>query len=480
MANDAPDPRVDIASLRAGSVIAAAGCGKTEQIALAVKGEAGCRLILTHTHAGEAALRDRLKYHKVPSERFALNTIAGWSLRFAASYPVRSGLTISEPKTDADWKAVYAAAAQLIESRAIDRVLAASYTGIYVDEYQDCGSGQHRVIAALAKHLPTCVFGDHLQAIFDFKGQAPVDWEHEVFPAFPLKLTLTKPWRWVKAENQPMADWLERVRAALEAGQAIDFATAPSSCVTWAWLPTNDGPRRGAILKACKEKLGLTGTTVIIADPAAEAARASLAKALGQHGYSNIEPVRCDALLAAARKLVAVDGRKHLDAVLDFIAKCMSGADQAPFKKAIASRKAGGKLGARAFGDLVDLAIALETHGRDRDVLSLIEGFRRRPTAVVFRQEMLRSMEAALRIRIADSVPLADALWQVQNKISHAGRRIPRRAVGSTLLIKGLEFEHAVVVHSASMNRKDWYVALTRATKTLTVLSPAKSFTPPA
>jgi DNA helicase-2/ATP-dependent DNA helicase PcrA len=276
-----------------------------------------------------------------------------------------------------------------------------------------------------------------------------------------------------------MADWLKRVRISLEAGQAIDFATAPLCCITWAWLPTNDGPRRGAILKACKEKLGLKGTTVLIADPAVEAARASLAKALGQHGYSNIEPVRCEALVAAARKLAAGDGRLRLEAVLDFIAKCISGTDQAAFKKAIASGKAGGGAGAKTFGELIDLAIALESHGRDEDCLRLIEGFRLRRTANIFRQEMLRSMEAALRIRIADSTPLVDALWQVQNKISHAGRRIPTRAVGSTLLIKGLEFEHAVVVHAPSMNRKDWYVALTRATKTLTVLSPARAFTPP-
>jgi DNA helicase-2/ATP-dependent DNA helicase PcrA len=53
------------------------------------------------------------------------------------------------------------------------------------------------------------------------------------------------------------------------------------------------------------------------------------------------------------------------------------------------------------------------------------------------------------------------------------------RSVGSTLLVKGLEFANAIVVHSPKMSWTDWYVALTRATHTLKILSPQKRFTPP-
>jgi DNA helicase IV len=44
--------------------------------------------------------------------------------------------------------------------------------------------------------------------------------------------------------------------------------------------------------------------------------------------------------------------------------------------------------------------------------------------------------------------------------------------------VKGLEFDHAIIVHSANMTSKDWYVALTRASKTVTVLSPVERFAP--
>jgi DNA helicase-2/ATP-dependent DNA helicase PcrA len=93
---------------------------------------------------------------------------------------------------------------------------------------------------------------------------------------------------------------------------------------------------------------------------------------------------------------------------------------------------------------------------------------------------MLSAMQSALKLRMAgDCSTLADALWHVQNRVRHAGRYIAKRSVGSTLLIKGLEFEHSIIVHSPNMNRKDWYVALTRATLTITILSPQSHFLPP-
>jgi DNA helicase IV len=92
---------------------------------------------------------------------------------------------------------------------------------------------------------------------------------------------------------------------------------------------------------------------------------------------------------------------------------------------------------------------------------------------------MLSAMRSALKMKVAGGVPdLSDAIWQVQNKIRHAGRMIAHRSVGSTLLVKGLEFVNVIVVHSPHMNRRDWYVAVTRATHSLKVLSPQKRFSP--
>ena len=53
-------------------------------------------------------------------------------------------------------------------------------------------------------------------------------------------------------------------------------------------------------------------------------------------------------------------------------------------------------------------------------------------------------------------------------------------SVGSTLLIKGLEFDHSVICQDEKMSHKDWYVALTRATKTIRILAPSTPKIPAA
>ena len=66
---------------------------------------------------------------------------------------------------------------------------------------------------------------------------------------------------------------------------------------------------------------------------------------------------------------------------------------------------------------------------------------------------------------------MANAIWEAQNRQRHAGRKLSRRSVGSTLLIKGLEFEHVVIVEADLLDQKNLYVALTRPTLSLMILS---------
>ena len=469
-----------VASLKSGSVVAAAGCGKTEQIARATQISEGRRLILTHTHAGVDVLRARLKTNKVQSEKFRINTIAGWCLRYAASFPKRSGLTCDKPETDKEWSAVYEAAAKLIQSGAVKGVLSSSYAGVFVDEYQDCSVLQHQVIKAVAAHLPTCVFGDPLQAIFDFKGQTPVDWDTEVFPVFGKAAEMVTPWRWRKAENNKLADWLADVRLALEQGGAIDLRSRPG-CVTWERLHDDAKFWQAKIVGTCKTAMGKAadGRLIVIGDPANINLRAKLAQQLATMGFSNIEPVSCKQFYTFAKKIEEATGFVRLERILDFICACMTGAERTAFLKAVESRLGGRKLGVAEFGDLIATGIAVVGCASDEALLELMQGFARRETIRLFRREMFFAMQSALQIKSTrQSDTLSNAIWEVQNRARHKGRSIARRSIGSTLLVKGLEFDHAVIVYAGNMSRKDWYVALTRATTSMTILSPSEVFSP--
>ena len=89
-----PDDSADVsqlaASLSRGSIVAAAGCGKTEQIARAVALCDRRRLVLTHTHAGVDAIVSDSMNGKVPPESYRVDTIAGWCLRYTIAFPKRS------------------------------------------------------------------------------------------------------------------------------------------------------------------------------------------------------------------------------------------------------------------------------------------------------------------------------------------------------------------------------------------------------
>lgn len=468
-----------IACVRKGSVVAAAGCGKTEQIACATKLSAGRRLILTHTHAGVDALRQRLKIHGVESNKFHLDTIGGWCLRYAASFPKKSGLSVQEPKTNTDWQAIYVAAAKLIGSGTVDGVLQASYSGVFLDEYQDCGTAQHAVAVVLSERLAVCVFGDHMQAIFDFNGQNPVDWTSMVYPTFPKVAQLEKPWRWHKVGNPELANWLERIRADLGEGRELNFSNLPAS-IKWEWLPDQDGPKRGKIISECKKAMSLNGRLVVIADPVNLEGRAQIAKGLSKQGFSSIEPIDCKSLFASAKAIDAAPDTTRLVAVINFLGKCMTGVSKSMFLKAVESRRKGGKLGKKQFGELIDIGVRVTEPDGEHSLPDLFEAFERTDTVYVFRKEMFSAMRSGLKSWLAGQhANLFEAVLEVQNRARHIGRRIAHRSIGSTLLVKGLEFEHAIIVHSPNMSRKDWYVALTRATHSVKVLSPKQRFMPP-
>jgi DNA helicase-2/ATP-dependent DNA helicase PcrA len=89
---------------------------------------------------------------------------------------------------------------------------------------------------------------------------------------------------------------------------------------------------------------------------------------------------------------------------------------------------------------------------------------------------MLYAMCAALRSKAAGNVDtLAEGVWHAQNRVRHAGRKFGKYSIGSTLLVKGLEFDHAVIGETSPFDKKDWYVALTRAAVRVRVVSPSRT-----
>jgi hypothetical protein len=370
---------------RLGSVVAPAGCGKTDCIVDVVKAASGSGkcLVLTHTLAGVDSLRKRMKDKDVKLRQTDLETIAGWSLRFAAAFPQRSGLVVQEPRGQ-EWSAVYRATAQLIQGGFITSVLKASYQRVLVDEYQDCTVEQHALIVALSKHLPTCIFGDHLQAIFGFRDEQLVDWK-TVAADFPPVGTLSEPWRWKRVKNYKLGCWLIGIRDQLEKTNRVNLATAPA-CVS---RIAPESASRQDVLKANisagrHPKVKDSETVIVIGDKASELIRGSLAAKMK---CSAIEPVACQTLGAFLETIQTCTARDRLALVLDFATNVMTGVKRTPFERRVVRRFEGWN--PKKKPTELELA-ALDILASDdlSHVFRLLECLRRQPGVVAFRRDV--------------------------------------------------------------------------------------------
>lgn len=458
-----------------GHIVAAAGCGKTELIAKAVKATtSGPQLVLTHTHAGVDALRRRMYRLGVPPSAFHLETIAGWALRYAVAYPGMSGFSKAIPSGD-DWQDVYAAAARMVQLRVVRRVIKATHAGVFVDEYQDCGKQQHQLILALAELLPVRVLGDPLQGIFTFrKAEPPVRWIEDVEAHFPFLERLQTPYRW-KDKNPALGDWLVRARAALEAGAPLDLNGAP---VKHTRLDSDWQLRQKAQFDACVRSLDAGERCVAIhgLPPQCHAAARCL-----RGIYSVVEPIDLEEMFTAADEFESKSGPELAEAVVEFAKACMTkvSTEMKPLLAAI--RKGKPRSNASKNAEQYTALRSVAEQGGAANIFAALNALVRTDQSVGFRRELLGEMKRALKEKTAHpEVSLRDAAWTARERTRHMGRLLPRYAMGRTHLIKGLEFDHAIVLDADSLSRKNLYVAITRGVRSLTILSNKQTLTPKA
>jgi hypothetical protein len=444
-----------LAAERRAYVVAAAGCGKTELIADAAGLTPGRSLVLTHTHAGVGALRARLDKKHVPRDLCSVETLTGFALRFAASYPVTSGWLGGHPSND-DWPAVQQAATRWLATPAAEQVLAASYDGVYVDEYQDCTASQHRMVCQIAEFLPTRLLGDPLQGIFGFAGD-PLDWEL-VYESFAEAGVLETPHRWTTT-NPALGEWLADARRLLLDGEEPDWSAGVVVARAWS---------DAAEIDACK-RLGREESVVAIRKRPSDEYR--IASMLGG-SYVSIEPIASQALFDAVARLEDAQTHELALATLDVAATCMTRVG-ARFKAA-RGRLEKGQLPVSQRGSPVEGAVAalraVVEHGVGQvaEALEAIEAVVQVPP---HRVELLVEIKRAIRSRVQGSErSLKDIAWDLRDDARRRGRRVPARVVSRTLLVKGLEFDHALVLKRKELPREDLYVAITRPRKSLTVL----------
>jgi DNA helicase-2/ATP-dependent DNA helicase PcrA len=95
------------------------------------------------------------------------------------------------------------------------------------------------------------------------------------------------------------------------------------------------------------------------------------------------------------------------------------------------------------------------------------------PATRVIRADLLNRALGVLRKKIMHpELSLEEAAEKYHGEFRYKGRPVGhRKLIGTTLLVKGLEFDHAIVLDANSLSKKELYVALTRGARSLTIIA---------
>jgi hypothetical protein len=464
------DSDPDILAINGGTITAPAGCGKTHLIANALKRHLGTKpiLVLTHTNAGVVALRGRLDRAGVPTSAYRLSTIDGWAMRLISMFPTRAAsdpkiLNLATPNTD--YPAIRDAAWKLLKAGHVADILQSSYARLIVDEYQDCSIPQHAIIYYMAKSLPTCVLGDPMQAIFGFKGNELADWEKHVCTHFPVAGQLANPWRWINAGNEEFGEWLLDARERLQVGHGVDFQSCPTH-VDWVNLDGTDDHKKRlqAALVPCPIA---QGRVLIIGESTSPKNQRKIASQTP--GAVVVESVDLRDLITFATKMDFASPAAFA-LLVDFASEVMTNLGGAQLIQRVGSLRSG--TAHKPPNEVEVVALKFCESPSRKSALELLVEMNKQYGVRVHRPAVLRSCITALQT--ADDTPgnsFYDAVVAEREKNRLIGRPLPKRAVGSTLLLKGLEADISVVLNADDLDAKNLYVAITRGATKLVICS---------
>lgn len=455
-----------------GAIVAPAGCGKTHLITetLSVKNTKPI-LVLTHTTAGVSALKKRLRKLSVPTSHYVVTTIDGWALRIANSFPITCPIHSSPEAPRLFYPEIRQSVLSLLNAGSISDILQASYSRLLVDEYQDCDVNQHNLITSLSDVLPTVIFGDPMQCIFNFGGPMP-DWDNEVLQHFPLIKELDTPWRWKNVGAPALGEWILATREALKQGVRVDLRACPAHITLHPLTGiahtdlTNQRNAQHAILNHYP-----TDSLLIIGSSINERSRHSYAQ--GSSRIEVVEPVQLASVTSAASQFDDNTGLALSTTIIQVASTMMTNVEMAKTSKRVDSILNGRSRTVATNSEQALCNVAIDSSRTN--ILEALQQLELKTGTRVYRKSAYNALKDSLSLAVTSpTVSMFEAASSIRERLRQQGdKRIPNRAIGSTLLLKGLEADHCIILDAQArgMNANHLYVALSRGAKTITIFS---------
>lgn len=461
-------------------MIAPAGHGKTHCIAQCVSLSGGCSLILTHTHAGIASLKAKFSKSNINLQSYHLETITGFVQHYVTSF-VKSS-EIPEISNNSYFDVIVNKGIKLFSTKIVQTIIKNSYSCLFVDEYQDCTTEQNSIIMEIAKYLPTHLFGDEMQGIFTFNGQRTVSF-HNDLPGFTHYKILTTPWRWkVDGNSEALGYEILRYRHLLElVPHAITLTSNPQASFNVACI---DETRQDYYTYVGKIIRNIYSDSILLIIPSGKDfgtiyQRLKIRDRLGlRHTFKLIEALDDKSFYSAAQSaddLIKSIHRKRTP--IKEISKFIEGLSFT--KTDVSSWINNNKIVHKRSKELSALSVELENKVNSfigtpstKTLLSIIEFYSDKINLLPKRENLFYSIVKVMKDSIINNKSIYDEMVSYKNRVRRSGRAIQGKCIATTLLTKGLEFDHVVILGADKFKDcKNFYVAISRACKSLTIFT---------
>ena len=481
-------------------VIAPAGYGKTHTIAECLKFTPvdEQQLILTHTHAGIASIKEKIKKLGIPNSKYQVETITSFAQRYVLSFYTQNDIPDQENAKEY-YSFIIKKATEIFKYHSIKRIIIGTYKGLFVDEYQDCTKSQHQMILALADILPTHLLGDPLQGIMNFDNDL-VDFKIDLID-FEIILELDTPHRWyTDGNNKDLGDALKEIRGLLlnENKKVIDLSKYNIDKILHI-IKIEDGDiyNPKSLYRKCLRKL--------IENPEGKSEFESLLILVPEYlkdgkAKGNVfDRAKLRTQIDYKRKLVlieAIDDKtfysiaKKIDAVINSI-----GTNKYKIKKICSDiisplfettcinewfkesenrliQKKGSdanKIMSEKLRIIIDAFITTPSPKTLKNILVFLKNdlhFKYKRDGLLF--SIIKALDNAYEEK--QSVYLS--MISHKNVLRRIGRKIKGKCIGTTALTKGLEFDTVAILDAHEFTcPKNFYVALTRASKKLIIFT---------
>lgn len=454
-------------------IVAPAGHGKTEMIVDLVIASEGKALLLTHTNAGVDALKKRLKKRNVDDRKYSISTIAGFCMRWCAAYPTTSGTNGAKLGDNNFYSKCNAGATTIFSAGWARDVIKSTYSCVIVDEYQDCVIDQQNIFLNLNQSVPVYVLGDPLQAIFGWAGKL-VSWKDLAFEKVEID---TYPWRWHET-NPELGRFLQEMRTPLLPsldGQQVRLSVKsdlqnPSIKIV--------SSARGAEWEFFNSLKHYSQVLYITKWPKQQKSLCQMTKGI----FQNDEPQSLNELFEIAKSLDEPNVENQAVKIYEFLPTCVNHVNEElrSYGTHICNRDFNfGRISKHAeFGTLINNLLESKTID---DIYNIFSWIKSTPAFTIYRIELFDELLRALSHAKNSGCSIEDAARQIRIEPKLQKRYSGFKFLSSrTVLSKGLEFDCVVIDASKQTKTSDrycatdFYVALTRATKAIYIITDDK------